>query len=167
MADFGLELSGLGRAVLRFDKFPDYAHDRLLTAMQNIEKRLEIAVIAGEPDRTGLLKSQTGGRVYDHGTRIAAVVGVRALNRQEARKAAALEFGSHRRLLIKAHWARLSHFWGRMVPTRAVWVETHPRTSNIDARRFMRGALDALRSDAIAEMKAAIAAAAADAEAAG
>ena len=112
MTDFAIELTDERRAVLRFETFPAFAHDRLLAALQNIEARLEAAVIADEPQQKGKLRSLTGGRVYDHGNRIAAVVGVRAPDQNEARKAAALEYGSHQALKLRAHAAKLAHLMG-------------------------------------------------------
>jgi hypothetical protein len=162
MPQFGLEITGDTKAVLRFQQFPQAAHDRLLTVLRSLEARLEAAVLAQEPTATGAMRTLTGGRVYDHGARIAAVVGVRATSANEARKAAALEYGSHKALTVRAHTASLSHLWSRAIATISVQVPAHPRTPNIDEVRFLRGPLDALRSDAIAEMEAAVASATQD-----
>ena len=94
MAAFGIELTDKRRATLRFEQFPQFAHDRLLVAPRKIEQRLEVAVRATEPNRTGKLQPQTGGRVYDHSSRIAAVVGVRAPDANDARKAAPFRAGT-------------------------------------------------------------------------
>jgi hypothetical protein len=156
MAAFGLEITGDTRAVLRFDRFPAAAHDRLLAVLEGLMQRLLAAVLADEPDKTGALRSLTGGRVYDHGTRIAAVVGIRALTQGEARKAAALEYGSHKALTMRAHQATLTHLWGRAISPITVDIPAHGRTPNIEAQRFLRDPIEAIRADAIAEMRAAL-----------
>ena len=102
------------------------------------------------------MRALTGGRVYDHGARIAAVVGVRTDNASDARKAASLEYGSHRALVVKAHQAKLSHFWSRAVSPIMVDVAAHGRTPNIQEQRFLRNPIEAMRAEAIAEMRAAL-----------
>lgn len=154
---FGLELTGDREATLRFEKFPAFAHDRLLTAMQSIEQRMEAAIIAAEPDKTGALKAMTGGRVYDHGDRIAAVVGVRAMTQAEALKAAALEYGSRGgQIEVKAHFMTLSHIYSRAVAAMSVDVPDYTRTPMITADRFLRGPMEALRPEIMAELQAAM-----------
>ena len=156
MADtFGLEIKGDQSAVLRFDKFPDAAHDRLLEALRGIEARLEAAVIAAEPTLTGALKNETGGAVYDHGNRIAAVVGVRARG-NDAAKAGALEWGAHRGFIVKAHQMSLGHFWSRLVDKRMVSVPDYNRIPNVAERRFLRDPIAAMGDEALAEMRAAL-----------
>jgi hypothetical protein len=154
--EFGLEITGDRTATLRFEQFPQQAHDRLLTALQAIEARLEAAVLAQAPDKTGALRSLIGGRVYDHDTRIAAVVGVRTTAAAQARKASALEYGSHAPIAVRAHTAKLAHFWSRMVNPIMVDVRAHGRTPNIVAKKFLRGPIEAIRGQALAELQAAL-----------
>lgn len=164
MATLGIELVDERRATLRFEQFPQFAHDRLLLALRNIEQRLEAAVRAAEPSRTGKLQAQTGGRVYDHGSRIAAVVGVRAPDANDAKKAAALEYGSKQALMIRAHSMKLTHLWGRAISPITVRTLPHPRVPNLPAQRFLRGPLEAMRASALAEMQAVVTAAVKDAD---
>lgn len=159
---FGIELADDRRAVLRFDSFPRAAHDRLLAALERIEKRLEMAVLAQVPSITGKLKATVGGRVYDHDTRIAAVVGVRAPNANAARKAAAVEYGSHNPVTVRAHAAKLAHIWSRAISPITVHVPEHRRVPNIDPRRFLRGPIQTIRAEALAELRAAVGTAAAE-----
>lgn len=160
MAEFGVQIEGARRAVLRFEQFPAKAHDRLLATLESLKDRLVAAVRAEEPKHTGRLEEETGGRVYDHGSRIAAVVGVRAYTKSDALKAAALEYGSHKALTVRAHQARLSHLFSRAIAPITVTVSDHSRTPDIAPHRFLRGPLEAMRADAQAEMEAAVAAAA-------
>ena len=161
---FGVDIAGDTRAVLRFERFPSVAHDRLLATLQSLERRLEAAVLAEEPEKSGDLKSLTGGRVYDHGDRIAAVVGVRTTTPAQARKAAALEYGSRgASITVSAHTAKLDHLWSRAIAPIMVNVPSFTRTPSITARRFLRGPIQALHDDAITEMRAALDAAVAEA----
>lgn len=166
MPDFGVSLNGSDRKViLRFAEFPVAAHDRLLAALRNIEARLEAAVLASLPaDKSGNLRSMVGGRVYDHGNRIAAVVGVRvkdaASPAQAARKALTLEFGNRgNAITMKAHRMRLDHVWANAITPKMVDVGSYSRTPTIAAMNFLRGPAAAIRPQAIAEMQAAVAAA--------
>ena len=153
----GRVIVGDNRTVLRFERFPDAAHDRLFATLQSLEKRLEQAVLAAEPEKSGEIKSLTGGRVYDHGDRIAAVVGVRVTNANQARKAAALEYGSRgTSITVSAHTAKLAHLWSRAISPISVNVPSFTRTPSITARRFLRGPIQALHDTALAEMRAAL-----------
>jgi hypothetical protein len=169
MNDFlSMEVSGVRRAGLRFEKFPAAAHDRLLATLWSLEKRLEAAVLAAEPEKSGDLKTLTGGRVYDHGDRIAAVVGVNVKASSNpsfnARKAATLEYGNRGiAIAVKAHTAKLDHLWSRAFSRISDHALFYMRTPTITGRRFLRGPIEALHATALTEMKAALAAAAADA----
>ncbi len=165
MPDFGLELHGELKVALRFREFPQLAHDRLLAALQNIEQRMAAAVLADEPEKTGELRSLTGGRVYDDETKISARVGVRTEDGNQARKAAALEYGSHKALTVRAHTARLAHIWARAIAQIQVNIPAYTRTPDLTARRFLRGGLDAVYGDAITDLRAAIDAAVEDSNA--
>jgi hypothetical protein len=162
--DLGIALDGsANRVALRFEHFPQAAHDRLLATLTSLEQRLEAMVIAAEPNLSGALRGLTGGRVYDHDSRIAAVVGVRTQTKAEALKAAALEYGSHKALMVRAHTAKLAHLWSRAINQIVVDVPEYGRTSNIDPLNFLRGPLAAIRGDALDEMRAALDAAVKDA----
>jgi hypothetical protein len=157
MTAFGIEVTGDRAAILRFDQFPKAAHDRLYEALTQIEQQLEAAVIAAEPTRSGMLRSQTGGRVYDHENRIAAVVGVRAESGNDARKAAALEYGSKgTSIAVQAHLMTLDHIWRRAISPIAVDVPEYMRRPMIAPHEFLRGPVDAIRSTAIAQMQDAV-----------
>lgn len=163
---FAVDIAGDTRAVLRFDKFPAVLHDRLFATLTSLERRLEAAVLAAEPERSGELKSLTGGRVYDHGDRIAAVVGVRTQSQSKARKAAALEYGSRGVAVTQsAHKMRLDHVWLRARMGAPVDVGTYSRTPTLRAMNFLRGPIKSLQQSALSEMRAAIAFAAAESDA--
>jgi hypothetical protein len=161
--DFGIQIDGDRRAVLRFEQFPAQVHDRLLATLTSLEQRLEAAVVAAEPSLSGQLRALTGGRVYDHGDRIAAVVGVRTQTAQDARKAAALEYGSNKTVAVRAHAAKLAHIWARAISPITVQVSASTRLSNLDPRRFLRDPIEAIRATALEEMRQAVSAAVGDA----
>src|SRR5271166_4513086 len=164
MADFiGLEVAGDRRAELRFDRFPGFARDRLRAALEDIEARLAAAVLADEPVKSGRLQGETGGRVYEHGDRLAAVVGVRAKGGDDAGKAAALEYGAKRAFEVRAHIATLAHLWGRAIAPITIEVGAHRRTPNIAQHRYLRGPIEALRGEFIAQLRQAVDQAAAEA----
>lgn len=155
--NLGLELTGDREVTLRFETFPQAVHARLLAAMQQIEQRLQAAVIAAQPSRSGALRSMTGGRVYDHGNRIAAVVGVRANTPNEAKKAAALEYGSRgMAVTVRTHTASLDHLWARAIAPIRVTVPDHHRVPNIRAQRFLRGPLDAMAPSILQDLAQAV-----------
>jgi hypothetical protein len=152
--DFGITVDPESerKIILRFQKFPQAVHDRLLATLWSIERRLASAVIAAEPVDKGQLREMTGGRVYDHDTRIAAVVGVRAPDK----KAASLEYGAHRPHAVKTHMMRLDHFWALAVSPRMVEVPTFQRTPNIVEQRFLRNSVRAIAATAVEEMRQAV-----------
>lgn len=159
MSDFAIEITGDRSTTLRFENFPKQMHARILVTMQEIETRLEAAVVASEPrGATGQLQAMTGGRVYDHGDRIAAVVGVRVPGgaSEAAKKAMALEYGSSTPMSLRAHVARLSHLWRLSIPEITVLVPSHSRTPNILAKRFLRDPIEAMRSEALTELRLAV-----------
>ena len=163
---FAVDIAGDTRAVLRFDRFPAVLHDRLLATLTSLERRLEAAVLAAEPERSGELKSLTGGRVYDHGDRIAAVVGVRTKSQSKARKAAALEYGSRGVAVAEiGHKMRLDHAWLHARIGAPVDVKAISRTPTLRAMNFLRGPIKSLQQSALSEMRAAIEAAGAESDA--
>lgn len=162
--EFGLAISGDRETILRFDRFPQAAHDRLLQALRSIEERLLGMVLAAEPSKGSTLRGQTGGSVYDHGDRIAAVVGpnVPKGDSVAAGKAAALEWGARKAFEVRAHQMGLDHVFNRLMQKRPVSVPAYTRTPNIPEFRYLRGPAEALRDEALAQMRAALDAAAND-----
>lgn len=160
MADLlGLEIAGERQLALRFERFPEIARQRLRGALEGIEARLEAAVRAAEPSRSGELRSETQGRVVERGDRITAIVSVRPRGPADAGKAAALEYGATRAFEVRAHSAMLAHLWARAIAPITVEVGPYRRTPNIAPQRYLRGPIEAMRGQALAAMKAAVEAA--------
>lgn len=156
-----MRFDGELKVARRFVEFPDFAREHLVEALKLVEARLEAAILADEPDRTGALRSLTRGAVFDDKDRIAAKVAVVTDDPNLIRKAAALEYGSRGiAVSLQAHKARLGHFWSRHVTERMVEVEAHSRVPTIAAQRFLRDPVAAVREEALVEMQAAVTAAA-------
>lgn len=167
MADtFAIELKGVKSATLRLEKFPDGVLERLLEPMQSIERQLEAAVIAAEPQKSGELRGITGGRVYSHENRIAAVVGVRTQDGNEAKKAVTLEYGSLGEPMdVVNHFMRVDHVYKTLISPMDVEVPTYMRVPDVKPHRFLRDPIEAIRGSALEQLRAAIDQAVADANA--
>jgi hypothetical protein len=157
MAEFiGVAVIGDRRTELQFERFPKIAHDRLKAALERIAHRLSAAVRAEEPTSTGKLQSETGGRVYDHGDRIIASVGVRTRDVDDHGKAGALEYGAKRPFQVRAHAATLDHLWGRAIAPITIEVGAHMRTPNIQPHRYLRGPVARLRDEHLMLLRQAV-----------
>lgn len=153
------EIDGIRQVGLRFEQFPDRARKKIMERILGLTERLHAAVEGAEPDRTGALRAETKGWVDDGKNYIVGRVGLPGgvYPHSDYGKAAALEYGSHHPFQVKAHEARLAHFWGRAVAPTEVFIRAHSRTPNIAARLFLRSSLDAMRGEIIAELEAALA----------
>lgn len=150
MIDLGLK--GEREVAARFEEMPRALLDRLLERIGDLTGRLYDAIEADEPEgKSGRLRSETGSRVTDRGTRITGSVAVTA----EFAKAGALEYGAHRSTTVSAHQARLTHVFGR-VASLEVQVGAHTRRLNIAERRFLRDPVAAMRGEIEAEIQAAV-----------
>jgi hypothetical protein len=155
--EFSVVVKSERASLVLFDEYPANIHDHVFYAMDRIVTRMVAAIQAAEPVKTGAMRSETGGRVYDHNTRIAAVAGVRVSTASEAKKALALEFGS-RGVPIMMHRVNTS----RQAVSRRLSRPLKPtweRVPTLTPRRFLRGPAEALRSSSIAEVTAAVEAA--------
>jgi hypothetical protein len=157
MADefIGFTLTGDRSLSLRFDEFPRKLHDRFLAKVREITARLADAVRADAPHgKTGKLANSVVERVYDDGP--ARIKGRVTVSRDFA-KAAALEYGAHKRTKVSAHAMRLDHvFANRLAAPLTVAVGAYSRTPNIEATRFMRGPLAAAEAEIAEELRAVV-----------
>lgn len=146
------------RILARLDGLHDVVRERLIGAMTRIESRLEAGVRAAAPQKTGALRSQVSGRVYqDNPNRVAAYVGVYTRSGDASRKAAALEYGSRGVAVpVQAHQARLAHVFGRAIAPMTVTRKGHTRKPNIQPKHYLRGTFQAQRGSIVAELQAAL-----------
>lgn len=160
--DIKYEVAGDRQEVLRFDTFPELARKKLEAKIADLTARLFAAVTGAEPSRTGVLRGATVETIREGENFVTGRVSVRG----DFGKAAALEYGAHRPTTVKAHEMRLTHVFGRAMAPEIVMVPSHARTPNIAEHRFLRGPLDAMRGEIVAELEAAVADAVAESEAA-
>lgn len=146
------------RLVARLDGLHATVRERIIGAMTRIEARLEAGVRAAAPAKTGALRSQVSGRVYqDNPNRVAAYVGVYTRDAGASRKAAALEYGSRgQAVAVQAHQARLTHFFGRAISPITVTRRGHTRIPDIRATNYLRGTFTSQRAAILAELQEAL-----------
>lgn len=161
MADeIGFEIVGDREVQLRLDELPQAVHDSLLRRLTSLTAELAARVEAAAPERTGKLRSEVASRVYDD--RVDRIRGRVTLS-GEFGKAAALEYGAHKRTNVAAHAMRLDHvFANRLAAPLTALVAAHSRLANIAATRFLRGPAASMAPEIIAELRQAIVEAAAE-----
>lgn len=140
MAD-SVGVSTARRLEVVFETIPDNLHKGLLDRITEFTERLAGRIRSVEPARTGKLRSETVDKIDDYGDRITGRVMIaQNLPSKEYARAAALEYGAHKRMTVTEHQARLDHvFSRRLIAPMQVIVDRHGRTPNIASRRFMRG----------------------------
>jgi hypothetical protein len=149
---FSFELIGDRQVVLKFEEFPQQAHDAFLERITRITNILESRVEAAEPQRTGKLRESTGKVIYDGKD---AVVGRVKIGKDFA-KAAALEYGAHQTTNVAQHVSRLNHVYARMISPMAVIVAAHSRKPNIKDVRYLRNPLASMQSDIMEQLQQAL-----------
>ncbi|HEV2097419.1 MAG TPA: hypothetical protein VGR45_00680 [Stellaceae bacterium] len=156
MPDFGIELQNDRVVDLRFEQFPERAREALERRIGGLTQALLDRVHGAEPDLTGKLRGETVSRVSSTKNAVRGQVRVAASDKSEYAKAGALEFGTHGSAEVKAHTAHLSHIFSRLIAPTEVLVAAYSRRPNIAARHYERGPLDAMRSQIIEELRAAL-----------
>lgn len=154
--DKGFELQQARRVELWLQDLPETLQTSVDEAITRATDKLLMLARAKAPKRTGKLASEIQSRVVRDPHRITGIVGIVADSRNEFGKAAAEEYGAHRRINVKAHSARLSHLWSLPIAQIRVQVETHQRKLNIRKRNFLRAALDEVRASTIEDVRAAL-----------
>ena len=154
--EFGIEIEGDRLVALRFDQFPERARAAIGRRLSSLTERLLSRVVGVEPQRTGKLRGETGSRVFERDDRVVGQVRVAAPDSGEHGKAAALEYGASHTALVRAHTMQLSHVYDKLVEPIEVMVAAYSRHPNIAERRYLRGPLDAMRGEIIAELRAAL-----------
>lgn len=155
MADgIGVLVDGDRRVEAQFDAIPRALHDDLLDLFQGLVPELTARVQAAAPDRTGKLRSQIKGQVFDDKTRISGRVAVGGDSGNDLAKAGALEFGAHGTARVSAHEMRLDHLWGEMLNApMMVMVEAHTRQLDLMAQRFLRDPFAGLEGEIVEKIK--------------
>ena len=146
-------------ALKSVEGFGERAHELLKARITSLTEALETRVLATEPFRTGRLRETTVEKVFsDDPDRVAGYVRITA----DFGKAGALEYGSHRAITVNerspAVRARQAHAGIRAAFSRpsAALAASYVRHTNIAEHRFLRGPLEAMRPEILAEMEQAL-----------
>lgn len=154
MADtIGVIVTGDTKLGIRFDQFPQQAHDKLRDSITTQIAALRTAIKAAAPRRTGKLASQVDSNVVDKPDRIKGIVYFDG----DYAKVSALEYGVHRSVQVAAHSATLDHVFREklMAPLR-VFVEAHSRSVDLAAREFIRGPARAMQGQITQQLREAV-----------
>lgn len=143
---------------LKFDQFPEQARQRLRAAIETLIGDLHDQVTAAAPSESGKLRGEIQPRVEEYPNRITGVVAVT----DEFAKAAALEYGAHSSVMVKAHTASLDHIYGKLVEPFSVMVGAHSRRVDIAEHRYLRGPLHAMEGQIFEALQEALVEAAQD-----
>jgi hypothetical protein len=132
------------KLLLHLEKLPATLRTNLRTTIAKLTEQLLAQVRSIEPSRTGRLRSQTRGFVDETKTMVRGRVRVLGTAGAPNIAAAALEYGSHKSIAVKAY------------QRKGVAVRAYERRTNITAQRFLHGPFAAMRERALAEIKAAV-----------
>lgn len=154
-----VELVNQRRAELMFEVFPGLVHQSILATIERLLPVLAAAVKAEEPSRTGRLRASTVASIRQSPTSVIGRVSVVG----EYGKAGALEYGSHKTITVRSHKQIVTLLRGGSPEQVEVSIPAYERRTNIDARRFLRGPIDAMRGTIVQALQEAVADAAAKA----
>ena len=150
-------LTGDRQAGLRFEEFPDALYEDLRRTISTLGDELLALIEAATPSRTGELRSKERLRIFTDTDRITAYVDVAADGRDEIVKAAALEYGAHKKTNVQSHSKKLDHVFDRALSAPMdVLVKAYTRTPNIAEHAFLRGPLAAMRGQAFERLNAVV-----------
>ena len=140
-----INLTGDRQSGLRFEEFPDELYAALKQEISALTYELFARVQAATPELTGDLRSHERVRVFDDENRITGYVDIDNTTVAEIKKAAALEYGAHKDVHVRAYER----------PNGAI-VEAYTRPNNLMERRFERGPLDDMRPEINARLNAVV-----------
>jgi len=153
-----IDISGTRQVGLRFDQFPDDLRAELHATIDDLAQQLYAQVQARTPTLTGRLLGEEGVTVFADPDKISGKVYVAAPNQQDARKAAALEYGSTGKAVsVTSHAMGLDHYWSsKLSAPETVIVSAYNRTPNIAEVAFERGPLDEMAPEIAARLNAVV-----------
>ena len=139
---------------LRIESFPDLVKKKLVERINALTEELQERVIAAAPYKTGKLKSEIIKRTFgDRDSRVAGYVSVYAQDdNKEYAKAATLEYGTrHPRRMSGKNGIALRFGKGqKTVIGRAI------KTVGIRPFEYLRGPIDAMRGEIVAQLESAV-----------
>jgi hypothetical protein len=155
---FTPEVRGENQLIAHMRAIPDELQDRLAPVLQRLSEELLRRVKAAEPERTGALKAATQAFTFRNANRMRGGVRIVPEPGQGSHniKAAALEYGAHGAVNVKAHEQSLDHVYDTPIDPEEVLVSAYHRDANIAALRFERDSLSALYAEFLVEVELAI-----------
>jgi hypothetical protein len=161
MIDYAVKIAGDNRVALRFDRFPEMAHDGLVEKIEQLTESLEGAVEAAMPHgKTGRLEAQLKSGVEEGRNRIRGWVSLAGASANDVRKAAALEYGSRGAPFpVRGYLRTLDQVFGRMTAPFDQVVAAYRRAGGLAELDFLHGPLGAGAQSALAELNAVVEAA--------
>jgi hypothetical protein len=155
--EFNAIVTGDREVGARFEKWPKEIHDALYQRIVRLTKDLYERVLSLVPERTGELRSEIISKVYNDPESIKGVVTLGGkLTKNEAIKAAALEYGAHGRAKVKNYKRTITEAFGRSISPMSIQVQPYVRQVHIEERSFMRGGLAGIREEATRELTEAL-----------
>jgi hypothetical protein len=141
--DLPITISGDRLVATELEALPERIHRRLVARVTALTDQLLGAYRAGEPRRTGKLRSETVSKMEVAPDLVRGLVTVAGDSGQDFAKAGALEYGARGSVEVKA----FSRAGRTPLGTPAEQtVAAYTRQYDIIARRYARGALDDMRS---------------------
>jgi hypothetical protein len=158
MDSIGIRVTKDREVGLRFDAFPDNIYEALSIEVNALATELLARVQAATPSLTGKLRSQERLRLFKDKNRISGYVDIAGTaGSQDFAKAAAIEYGAHKRTTVSAHSMKLDHAWDKMLSAPMdVIVGAYDRTPNIAESAYERGPLDEMGPEIIDRLNAVV-----------
>jgi hypothetical protein len=158
MIGYAAKIAGDNRVALRFDRFPEMAHDGLLAKIEELTAMLDGAVLAAVPrGKTGRLAAQVKSGVEDSSVRIRGWVSLAGASANDVRKAAALEYGSRGSPFpVRSYTRTLDQVAGRMTESFDQVVAAYRRAGGLAELDYLHGPLDAGAQSALEQLNAAV-----------
>lgn len=159
--DFNAVVTGDREVAARFAEFPKQLHDKLYERIERLTAKLYARVIELVPegnDPNGLhLRNEIVSEMYEREDRIKGSVTLASrLPQSEYIKAGALEYGVHTVAKMKPSRREISKVFGRPVEPHEILIRAYPRTMDLEAQNYLRGALEDMEAEAVAEFSEAL-----------
>ncbi len=155
MSEFDVTVANEREVALRFDRFPVELHEFLRQRIHAIVDQLYRRILDTEPFKTGKLKSETVEREFsDNPERVAGYVSIYApSSSNEYAKAATLEYGTHK---PRREFEKTNSVTARFGKSRRRVALRFTKPVHIEARRYLRDPLEAMRPAILAELEHAV-----------
>lgn len=141
-------IAGDRKIVARFDAWPDEFRTELRAVILRLTRELDGRVRASALVRSGKLRDSVTSLLREKPQRIMGVV------KADSKYAAAIEFGLHRAVSVRAHQRLMTQAFGRDISPLEVAIAPYTRVANIEGRLFARAGLQSMESEIRTELQA-------------